>query len=403
MPLSSCVVVTLTSDLPPPWVPHQRAHQSEAITTSSHQKEALTLLSHQKEAITLLSHEREALPHSTHQVETIPREAHQGVDLSRNAHVHVSASPSHLVPKVEEDADVLQLEAEMRLRQAAHQAGPQTDRYSAYSAEPQSNDSDIQRRLLFSPRDGHNLVEPSSQRIYDADVYGRPVFAPRVGHHSDNPSSSRLTYDTNVSDHDLEQRMSHFRNIINSGQSSMQSQNKLISTRDHHIHNRDNVRIHNAIPASNIKLSPNRDDVRNRNAIRASSQLGLSTTCNNVQIHEAFRGYNQQLPTPNRYKVRIPDASPRGWPAAAAVCRCKVCGKELSSPSGLYRHMRTHSGLKPYRCSVCHKLFTQAYNLRVHGRMHTGEKPYSCRFCDKSFAWSSTLKLHLRSSHSVLG
>ena len=76
--------------------------------------------------------------------------------------------------------------------------------------------------------------------------------------------------------------------------------------------------------------------------------------------------------------------------------RCSECSRNCSTHQGLTRHMRTHTGEKPYRCDVCGKGFSQSSNLFKHKRTHTGEKPYSCDVCGKDFADPSSLTRHVR-------
>ena len=75
---------------------------------------------------------------------------------------------------------------------------------------------------------------------------------------------------------------------------------------------------------------------------------------------------------------------------------CDVCEKVFRYPSGLARHMRTHTNEKPYECDVCWKCFSQSGALKRHMRIHTKKKPYECDFCDKVFRDSSDLKKHVR-------
>ena len=50
----------------------------------------------------------------------------------------------------------------------------------------------------------------------------------------------------------------------------------------------------------------------------------------------------------------------------------------------LTRHMRLHTGYKPYSCKVCGQVFSRSDHLSTHQRTHTGEKPYKCPSCPYS-------------------
>ncbi|KAL0169573.1 hypothetical protein M9458_034169, partial [Cirrhinus mrigala] len=65
-------------------------------------------------------------------------------------------------------------------------------------------------------------------------------------------------------------------------------------------------------------------------------------------------------------------------------------------PNHLARHMKTHSGEKPYKCPQCNYASAHFDNLKRHHRVHTGEKPYKCRVCDYACGNLANLKRHER-------
>ena len=53
-----------------------------------------------------------------------------------------------------------------------------------------------------------------------------------------------------------------------------------------------------------------------------------------------------------------------------SFCRCRHCRKAFSDSSTLTKHLRIHSGEKPYQCKLCHLRFSQSGNLNRHMRIH---------------------------------
>lgn len=53
-----------------------------------------------------------------------------------------------------------------------------------------------------------------------------------------------------------------------------------------------------------------------------------------------------------------------------------------------------------YVCQYCKAVFAQSIELTRHVRTHTGDRPYVCRECGKGYNQASRLSVHLQTSHS---
>lgn len=74
---------------------------------------------------------------------------------------------------------------------------------------------------------------------------------------------------------------------------------------------------------------------------------------------------------------------------------CSVCDYSTYSHWGLNRHMRTHTGERPYACDFCSRRFAQKIHLDKHRRTHTGEKPFKCDVCGAAFIVRGSLVNHM--------
>ncbi|XP_006022430.2 E3 SUMO-protein ligase EGR2 [Alligator sinensis] len=88
--------------------------------------------------------------------------------------------------------------------------------------------------------------------------------------------------------------------------------------------------------------------------------------------------YQAQLVKPSRmrkYPNRPSKTPPHERPYA---CPVESCDRRFSRSDELTRHIRIHTGQKPFQCRICMRNFSRSDHLTTHIRTHTGEKPFAC-------------------------
>jgi len=75
---------------------------------------------------------------------------------------------------------------------------------------------------------------------------------------------------------------------------------------------------------------------------------------------------------------------------------CKICNRSFNFRFNLIRHLKMHSGLRPYVCTVCNHAFNLKGNLQIHFRVHTKMKPYTCSQCNRAFTMKQNRDTHYK-------
>ena len=76
---------------------------------------------------------------------------------------------------------------------------------------------------------------------------------------------------------------------------------------------------------------------------------------------------------------------------------CDVCQQRFPFKHKLLDHVKkvhTCPGEKAFECQECGKGFSKKQNLKTHLRIHSGEMPYECTKCGQNFRYSYSLNSH---------
>ena len=84
---------------------------------------------------------------------------------------------------------------------------------------------------------------------------------------------------------------------------------------------------------------------------------------------------------------------------------CRLCPAVYPNLRALKGHNKEHMTKAPYECNVgkCEYSSSDKSTLARHMRTHTGEKPFECRLCNYGFTTKANCERHLKNKHGKTG
>ena len=86
------------------------------------------------------------------------------------------------------------------------------------------------------------------------------------------------------------------------------------------------------------------------------------------------------------------------------IFKCQICFKTFPNRWNLNRHVKSHTGEKPFKCDhpKCGKSFSRKDNLKGHQVTHSDKRPFKCQLCGSDYKHKKSLRKHMNLEHNEM-